>query len=147
MRAFALLAAVLALVLVSGCGGGDEIAPQTPGEPASMPIPESAEPPGGSGGGDSSADQPTDDPATPEDESATPEATAPTDDSTTTEPPPDQTGAAETPPEAAPAPEDTGGGTTAPSTEADGPTNDTAPPAGSDAEQFEDFCAQNPGAC
>jgi len=25
--------------------------------------------------------------------------------------------------------------------------NDTAPPADSDAEQFEDFCAQNQGAC
>ena len=45
------------------------------------------------------------------------------------------------------APETSGGGTAAPETEADGPTHDTAPPEGSEAEQFEDFCAQNPGAC
>ena len=38
------------------------------------------------------------------------------------------------------------GGATAPA-EDDSASNDTAPPAGSDAEQFEDFCAQNPGAC
>jgi hypothetical protein len=143
MRALALLVAVLLLALVAGCGGGDEIAPQTPGEPASMPIPEAAEPPGGS----SADEQAEDDPATPEDESATPDPDAATEDPTTTEPPADETGAAEPPPETAAAPEDTGGGATAPPTEADGPTNDTAPPAGSDAEQFEDFCAQNPGAC
>ena len=29
----------------------------------------------------------------------------------------------------------------------DSPENDTPPPAGSEAEQFEDFCAENPGAC
>ena len=29
----------------------------------------------------------------------------------------------------------------------DSPTNDTPPPAGSEAEQFENFCDQNPGAC
>jgi hypothetical protein len=29
----------------------------------------------------------------------------------------------------------------------DSPQNDTAPPAGSEAEQFENFCDQNPGAC
>jgi hypothetical protein len=144
MRALALIAAVLALALVAGCGGDDELAPQTPGEPASMPIPEAAEPPGGTTEDETATE---DDPATPEDESATtPEAEAPTDDATA-EPPADQTGATEAPPETATAPEDTGGGTTAPPTEADGPTNDTAPPAGSDAEQFEDFCAQNPGAC
>jgi hypothetical protein len=38
------------------------------------------------------------------------------------------------------------GGATAPAQE-DSATNDTAPPAGSEAQQFEDFCAQNPGAC
>ena len=40
----------------------------------------------------------------------------------------------------------TEGGTEAPSTD-DSATTDQAPPAGSDAEQFEDFCAENPGAC
>ena len=29
----------------------------------------------------------------------------------------------------------------------DSATNDQPPPAGSDAQQFEDFCAENPGAC
>lgn len=29
----------------------------------------------------------------------------------------------------------------------DSPDNDTPPPAGSEAEQFEDFCTENPGAC
>jgi len=38
------------------------------------------------------------------------------------------------------------GGASAPAQD-DSASNDTAPPAGSDAEQFEDFCAQNPGAC
>jgi hypothetical protein len=141
MRAIALLIAVLLLAVIAGCGGSDELAPQTPGEPASMPIPEAAEPPGGS-----TADEPTDETGTPE-EDATAEPDA-TDDGTTTEPPATDPGAAvEPPPETAAAPEDAGGGTTAPPTEADGPTNDTAPPPGSDAEQFEDFCAQNPGAC
>jgi hypothetical protein len=39
-----------------------------------------------------------------------------------------------------------GGGTAAPGGE-DSATTDQKPPAGSEAEQFEDFCAQNPGAC
>ena len=29
----------------------------------------------------------------------------------------------------------------------DSPDNDTPPPAGSEAEQFENFCEENPGAC
>ena len=29
----------------------------------------------------------------------------------------------------------------------DSPDNDTPPPAGSEAEQFENFCSENPGAC
>jgi hypothetical protein len=29
----------------------------------------------------------------------------------------------------------------------DSPDNDTPPPAGSEAEQFENFCSDNPGAC
>jgi hypothetical protein len=37
------------------------------------------------------------------------------------------------------------GGTEAPPADTEG--NDTPPPAGSPAERFEDFCAQNPGAC
>jgi len=44
----------------------------------------------------------------------------------------------------------TSGGTaapTTPSTTDDTATNDQAPPAGSDAQQFENFCEQNAGAC
>ena len=40
----------------------------------------------------------------------------------------------------------TGGGTQAPTGE-DSATNDQPPPGGSDAQQYEDFCAANPGAC
>jgi hypothetical protein len=142
MRVSALLVAVFLLVLAAGCGGSDELAPQTPGEPASMPIPEAPEPPGGS-----SPDATEDDPATPEDESATDPDAAATEDPEATAPPADETGAVEPPPETAAAPEEAEGGATAPPADADGPANDTAPPPGSDAEQFEDFCAQNPGAC
>jgi hypothetical protein len=143
MRAYALLVAVLALLALAGCGGDDELAPQTPGEPASMPIPQAPEPPGGGSAEDEAT---TDETGTPEEEAtAEPEAT----EEGAAVPPADDTGATtEAPPETAAAPpEDTGGGATAPSAEPDGPTNDTPPPAGSDAEQFEDFCAQNPGAC
>ena len=38
------------------------------------------------------------------------------------------------------------GGATAPGSQ-DTANSDSPPPAGSDAQQFEDFCAQNPGAC
>lgn len=45
-----------------------------------------------------------------------------------------------------PAPVPTPAPTPAPVTP-DSPDNDTPPPAGSEAEQFEDFCTENPGAC
>ncbi len=45
-----------------------------------------------------------------------------------------------------PAPAPTPAPTPAPVTP-DSPDNDTPPPAGSEAEQFEDFCTENPGAC
>ena len=45
-----------------------------------------------------------------------------------------------------PAPTPTPTPTPAPVTP-DSPDNDTPPPAGSEAEQFEDFCSENPGAC
>ena len=47
-------------------------------------------------------------------------------------------------PAPAPAPAPT---PTPPAQTPDSPENDTPPPAGSEAEQFEDFCAENPGAC
>jgi hypothetical protein len=145
VRAAALLTVLLVALTVAGCGGDDSIAPQAPGPPADAPVLESPDAP--PGGGDDNADQgentdegsdtgsaePTAEPA--------PEATAePAPDSGTGEvaPAPDDTAAV---------PEEEGGGATAPEGETDGPANDTAPPAGSEAEQFEDFCAQNPGAC
>lgn len=47
-------------------------------------------------------------------------------------------------PAPAPAPTPT---PTPPAETPDSPDNDTPPPAGSEAEQFENFCAENPGAC
>jgi len=140
-RLSALLAAGLLALAVTGCGGGEPLAPQVPGEPAEVRIPEAAEPPGG-------ADpESTADPATGEEDTGTTDEGATTDGTTdgttaapeTTTPPVDETGEAPVP--------DDGGGATAPEAVPDGPANDTPPPAGSDAEQFEDFCAQNPGAC
>jgi hypothetical protein len=46
----------------------------------------------------------------------------------------------------APAPAPAPAPTPAPVTP-DSPDNDTPPPAGSEAEQFENFCEENPGAC
>jgi hypothetical protein len=134
-RLTAFLAAALLGLAAAGCGGGDDLAPEVPGEPADVVIPESAEAPaaaasnGDDAAADENADQDDADTGTTDDTGTT-ESTepAPTDDTGTTTP-------------------DTSGGTTAPEGETDGPTNDTPPPEGSNAEQFEDFCAQNPGAC
>jgi hypothetical protein len=134
--------AVLALG-AAACGGGEVEYEEVPGAPAGVTIPDDASTL--EGGSDTSA---TDDGSATE---------TPTPDAGTTVPD-DQSGAVGTDPAAstdtgaATAPStDTGattdsGGSTAPAQE-DGPANDTAPPAGSEAEQFEAFCAENPGAC
>jgi hypothetical protein len=135
-RLTAFLTAGLLALVAAGCGGGDDMAPEVPGPPADVVIPESAEAPGDAsasqdeGTTDESGDEQTDDTGTTDDSGGTtaPEETAPADPGTTT-------------------PDTSEGGTAAPEAEADGPTNDTPPPEGSNAEQFEDFCAQNPGAC
>ena len=133
MRSLApLIAVLLALALLAGCGGDEELAPQVPGPPAGVTIPDAGVSPSGDAAADESGGT-TDDSTGSTDEQA-PDATAAPegtgDTGTTTEP-------------------DASGGTTAPEadTQTDGPTNDTAPPEGSNAQQFEDFCAQNPGAC
>jgi hypothetical protein len=128
-RLTAIVAAGLLALAAAGCGGDDEIAPEVPGAPADFVVPEST------------VEAAADEDAANTDEDATTDDTTTDDPTGTTEetPPPTDTGETTTP--------DTSGGTTAPETQADGPTNDTAPPAGSEAEQFEDFCAQNPGAC
>jgi hypothetical protein len=63
-----------------------------------------------------------------------------TTDTTTTDTTTTDTQTTTTPTQTAPS-----GGTQAPP--ADTKTNDTPPPAGSPAQRFEDFCAQNAGAC
>jgi hypothetical protein len=131
MRSLALLATVLVALAVAGCGGSDELAPQVPGPPADVTIPDAGVTPSGDAAQeDGSSSDETQDP----DATETPEATAA----------PEGTG------DTGAAAPDTSGGTAAPEEPApaeDGPTNDTAPPEGSNAQQFEDFCAQNPGAC
>lgn len=134
MRTSALLIAVLlSLTVLAGCGSGDELAPQAPGPPADVTIPDAGVSPSGgdAAAGDESAT--TDEESTDSTDTPTPEATAAPEGT-------GDTGAVEP---------DASGGTTAPEadSQADGPTNDTAPPEGSNAQQFEDFCAQNPGAC
>jgi hypothetical protein len=138
-RITAFLAAGLLGLAAAGCGGGDDVAPEVPGPPADVVIPQSAEAPGAASnqGGDESTDGTTD-----ESGQDSGSGSGTTDDTGTTTP--DTSGGAAAPDTTTP---DASGGTTAPDTTADGPTNDTPPPEGSNAEQFEDFCAQNPGAC
>jgi hypothetical protein len=128
-RITAIIATALLALAAAGCGGSDELAPEVPGPPADVVLPEATVAAAAEGEDAAAEDEDaTTDEGTTEDGTAAPEETAPTDPGTT-------------------APETSEGGTAAPETEADGPTNDTAPPEGSEAEQFEDFCTQNPGAC
>jgi hypothetical protein len=136
VRLTALVAAGLLALAAAGCGGGDELAPEVPGAPADVVIPESADAPTSAASQDDAAagdtgDATTDDAGTTDDTTTAPDEAAPATGDTGTTTTPDASG----------------GGTAAPETQADGPTNDTPPPEGSNAEQFEDFCAQNPGAC
>jgi hypothetical protein len=147
-RAIALLLAALVVTAVAGCGGDETLAPQTPGPPAGMPLPEAPEPPGqdsaedpaeeDTGTGTGTEEEPID-PGTTDEGEVVPEPTA--------EPTVEPSGEVPVEPDTAAAPEEAGGGAAAPETAQDGPESDTPPPAGSDAERFEDFCAQNPGAC
>jgi hypothetical protein len=132
-RLTAIIAAGLLIIGAAGCGGGDDLAPEVPGPPADVALPEATVAPAADENADSGDN--TDDTSSTDDEATTDQSTTPEDTGTGTT---DDTGAT-TP--------DASGGTTAPDAEADSPTNDTPPPADSEAEQFEDFCAQNPGAC
>ena len=124
---------------VAGCGGSKSDYQEVPGPPVDVAIPsETVE-----AGGNASANP-----------DATPTPTATAEPGSTTAPS-DQSGATGTAPSTGTGTASTGtgtdsgsdsGGATAPAQE-DSATNDTAPPAGSEAQQFEDFCAQNPGAC
>jgi hypothetical protein len=135
-----LLAAGLVALGAAGCGGDDPLAPEAPGPPADVRVPESSdEPTGGSNDEDS---QQNGDASGDEDTTGTDEATP-----TPTATPDGGAAAPAAPDDSSAAVPDEGGGAAAPEAQPDGPTNDTAPPAGSEPEQFEDFCAQNPGAC
>jgi hypothetical protein len=120
--------AITLAVIAAGCGGSTVAFQEVPGDPPQMSV----------AGAEAFAPSPT---ATPTGtaEAATGVAT-PTPTATA-----DTTGA--TAPSTSQGTTDTAaGGTTAPSTD-DGATNDQPPPAGSPAQQFEDYCASNPGAC
>jgi hypothetical protein len=112
---------------VAGCGGASVTVSEAPGEPPQLTVP---------GGGAALAPDVT----------PTPTATATaTVDANTAQatPTPEGTGDATT----ETAPEGTaGGGTTAPNGD-DPATAVPTPAAGSGADEFEAFCAENPGAC
>jgi hypothetical protein len=138
--ATALFCTVAFAVGVAGCGGSELDYQEVPGPPTEVAIPSETVEAGGSAGAD-----------------ATPTPTATPEPGSTTAPS-DQSGATGTAPSTGTGTASTGdtgttgtsgtdsGGATAPAQE-DSATNDSAPPAGSEAQQFEDFCAQNPGAC
>jgi hypothetical protein len=131
-RITALVAAALLALAAAGCGGGEPLAPEVPGPPAEVKIPQASQAPG-----DAAAAQ-----------NAAGNDSTGTSDSTTGTGSSGDTGTDATPtPTPAGTGTDQGGGAAAPDATADSPTNDTPPPDGSNAQQFEDFCAQNPGAC
>lgn len=127
-------AAVIAAIAFSGCGGSQVSYQQVPGDPADVTLPHSST---------VGADAPADASASPDAASADGSATAtPTPTATATATPEagagDATGAAT---DGTATGADTATGT------ADGVTTDQPPAPGSDSQRFEDFCAQNPGAC
>ncbi len=126
-----LLTAALAAGAV-GCGGSEVDYQEVPGPPVEVTIP--SESVDSAAGGDAT---PTPTPTATAEPGAT---TAPSDQSGSTTEPSAGTGTSTD------AAGTDSGGATAPAQE-DSASNDTAPPAGSEAQQFEDFCAQNPGAC
>ena len=132
--ATALLCTVALAAGIAGCGGGEIDYEEVPGPPVEVSIPSETVEAGDSADADATA-TPT---PTPEPGSTT----APSDQSGDTGAAPSTgTGTASTGTDGTDS-----GGATAPAEE-DSAANDTAPPAGSEAQQFEDFCAQNPGAC
>jgi hypothetical protein len=136
LRRCGLVVLLAGSLAVAGCGGGDPLVYEVPSPYADAPIPESSvTPPAAADGASSTATPtptPTETPAsgTGATGSTGTSGTTPSSSSTGTE----STGTA-------------GGGAAAPADGGDSATNDTTPPAGSNAQKFEDFCAQNPGAC
>jgi hypothetical protein len=113
---------------ITACGGSTVAYQPAPGEPVDLSVP---------GTGEALAPQVTPTP-TP---TATQTPEAGTADAAPTPEADSGTGTTQAAPQT-----DTGGGNQAPA-DPDSATNDQPPPAGSDAQQFEDFCAENPGAC
>ena len=120
-------AAIAVLVLtVAGCGGANVAYREVPGGPVELEVP----------GDGAAVDAATPSPTAEADATETPEADAEAD--ATAEP--QATAAPDTGTD-----DGTAGGEEAPP--ADDATDDTPPPAGSPQQQFEDYCAENPGAC
>jgi hypothetical protein len=136
MRRLSALLAVGILGLLAGCGGGDASAPQVPGPPAAMVPAESGQSPTDAAA--SAQNRKDDSSSSSSDTSTSSDSTSSTDTGST------DTGSTDT---GTGTTGDTSGGTAAPDTGEDSATNDTPPPADSNAQQFEDFCAQNQGAC
>ena len=113
---------------VTACGSNTVTVQEVPGDPVALTVP---------GTGEAFAPTPT---ATP---SATP---TPTPDAGTEQATPTPTAPASNGGATQTTPQDPTGGAQAPAG-ADSATNDQPPPGGSDAQQYEDFCAANPGAC
>jgi len=134
--ATALLCTVALAAGAAGCGGSELDYEEVPGPPVAVPIPTESVGDASAGGDASATPTPT---ATAEPGGTT----APSDQSGSTD---SSSGTADSGTAATGTSGSDSGGATAPAEE-DSAANDTAPPPGSDAEQFEDFCAQNPGAC
>src|SRR3954452_20792176 len=113
--------AILLALTVAACGGSQVTVEDVPGAPVELSVP---------GKADALAPTPTATASAP----ATATTTATSGTATTAQPQATAT----------PAPATGGGGAAAPD---DSANTDQPPPAGSDAQQFEEFCAQNPGAC
>jgi hypothetical protein len=143
---FAIAALVAGLLAVAGCGGATVTAPEVPTPYSDAPIPSSPDAPPAVGASGSATATPTPTPTATATTGATgstgitpTSASAPTSTSTGT-----STGTGGT---STTSPASSGGGAAAPASGTDSQSNDTPPPAGSNAQKFEDFCAQNPGAC
>jgi hypothetical protein len=124
-----LLLPVLGLALLApGCGSGDTAVQEVPGPPPALTVPHQKGAGDLSGASGSATPTPTPTPSAAGAATATPAGTGTTG---TTGATGTNTGAAATP---------------VPATQ-DSPTSDTAPPAGSPPQKFEQFCQENAGAC
>jgi hypothetical protein len=133
MKRLSALLAIGVLAVLAGCGGGDSLAPEVPGGPAAIVPHDAGDAPAEAA---AAAQNRNDSASTSSDDTST------SSDSTSTDTGSTDTGSTDTGTTG-----DTSGGTAAPDTGDDTATNDTPPPADSNAQQFEDFCAQNQGAC